>query len=151
VPAFEVVSAPVEIQVVRPLDLVLKLKGPVQAGAKLDDMVELTLANRSGKKVVLPEPGDERTMHLSFEVVTSAVDWNVGWFPPQFPGEGAPVLLPGQRVAVLSGDKVMTEEGRTLPAKTARIRAEMYWKAGELERSREVKSNWVEASVDWLP
>jgi hypothetical protein len=151
VPAFEVVSAPVEFEVVRPLDLVVRVRRPLKAHVetRLSDLLEVTLINNSDQRVEVSSPTLYGDAQLGVEM-----DGQLGGWAPrvseQRTQEGMrKVLKPGERVPVLGkGEFANGLDGswEYPQAETVRVRA-VYrtstWKAGAVIRSR-----WVTVRVE---
>jgi len=150
-PAFELVSAPLEIQIERPLDVVLSAKGQaaIQPGADLDSLFAITLSNRSGAAIPVPGPGEEMNVH--FEVRSARLSWwQARRYSPLLGAGRGQALRPAQEIALSASGDVAEGEGAPgfrQPLKV-QVRAEVsLWKYDD-PRRREVKSNWVEATME---
>jgi len=163
VPAFELVSAPVEFDVIRLLDLVLTVKAPlpVKAKAKISDLFDIRLVNRSKQPVEISSPTISADARLSFEIDIGG--WRPsldtgGWRPSLDTGGWRPsldtqkstygekiTLKPTEEVAVLGAGSFANGLDGTweypVPG-TIKVRARFYvstWRPAPV-----ILSNWVE-------
>ncbi len=140
VPAFDLISTPIEFDVERPLDLVLKAKPLVgdETAARISDFFDIRLTNRSKKAIEVTSPtlhGDPR-IFLEIEGQGMLVE-----LTKQKSQHGEKFILkPAQEVAVI-GDGLfangMDGTWEKPVSKTLRVRA------GYLSLSV-IYSNWVE-------
>jgi hypothetical protein len=150
VPAFEIISDPVEFDVVRPLDVRVQVKRALTAGVavRLSDLIEVTLVNQSREPVECASPTLHADARLGLEI-----EGEFGGWRPALPEQGSTygvrrVLKPGEAVPLLGrGDFANGLDGTwTYPqAGTVRLRAAYTtttWKPGA-----DIKSDWVEVRV----
>jgi hypothetical protein len=147
-PAFEVVSAPVVFEVVRPLEVVLKVRKPLQTRVqtRLSELFDVTLVNRSNDPVEVKSPTDSGDARLRFEIGGEFAGWR-----PMIGKKQAAVtraLKPGEAAALLgAGELANGFDGTwTYPvADTVRVRAVYHrstWKPASV-----IKSEWVKIRV----
>jgi hypothetical protein len=107
-PLFAIKSEPVEFEVVRPLDLKIKVKRPLKVGVeqKITDVIEVTVTNTTDRPITVTSPtqtadarlslrggGDENTSTTPFLTEWSAT---YGTKVELKPGETAVLLGPGE-------------------------------------------------------
>jgi len=143
-PAFELTSAPIEFEVIRPLDLLLTVKGPivVKKKTKASDLIEIRLVNHSEQALEVSTPNAEPVLSLFLDGQMP------GWGPtfsshkPTFaplglkPGQGEPVLGEGVLANGMDGDWEYPVPD------TIKIRARYYVSIGK--QVCELYSNWAE-------
>jgi hypothetical protein len=156
IPTFEVVSAPVEITILRPFELEVTVKAPlvITPTTPIDSVIDVTLTNESGSDLPVPGQGDEH--RISVEMETD--DWRWTWYSPwdrpsNLPFAQGQTLAPGEGVSVLKGVTVPVGEGRLGPItpKTimVRIRASVWTFRYDDPRHVAVRSAWIEAPIEW--
>jgi hypothetical protein len=151
-PAFEVVSEPVEVRIVRPLEAVLTVKGAlrVDGATAIGSELDLSLVNRSGEAIPLPGKGEEA--NIFFELSDRRGEWPGPWMWPKARLGEARALGPGESVSILSGEEAAGERGswRQRDGESMlRVRAAVRLSGAGDARGRAVKSNWVEAPLEW--
>jgi hypothetical protein len=105
VPAFAIVSKPVEFDVVRRLELQLKAKAPLRAKTrtKLSDFLDLRLVNSSGEQIAAPIPSYDGPVLLTLPFMAKVA--SIGSEPKiekRAAGDIEPVVLPpGQAISLL--------------------------------------------------
>jgi len=154
-PAFEVVSNPIEFTITRPVDIEVKLKGPLVIGpaTPLDSIIEATLVNRTGGDLPLPQRGDDHGVRVEVE----SGDWRWFWYSspsrPELSFTGQGDLRVGDGVSLFEGARVPLGEGWPIPDKnrqaTARIRASVWFWTDDDARRFSVRSRWIEVPVAW--
>ena len=144
VPAFELTSEPMEFDVLRPLDLVLTVKGSivVKTTRKASDLIEIRLVNRSGHALEVSNPNVSPLLSLRLDGKMS------GWGPmltsrkPTF----SPVTLkPGQEESVMGQGVLangMDGDWEYPVPDTIKLRARYYVSIGT--RVSVLYSNWAE-------
>lgn len=106
VPAFELVSAPVEFDVVRPLEVRVRVKRPLKVGeeARLSDLIDLTLVNVATAAVECHR-SDLNTSGPGDVVVSSEAGYQPKLSQQQGRRRGPLSLAPGKSVALIgAGD-----------------------------------------------
>ncbi len=105
-PLFEVASEPVELEVVRPLDVRVRVKRPLKVGeeAKVSDALDVTVTNTTGKPRAVGIPGAVRGYRLGIRVHTGTRQ-ETDWYsvPVADVPEATPTLQPGQSVSLTPG------------------------------------------------
>ena len=150
VPAFEIVSAPVEFQVVRPLDVVVKVKSILKVNQKtpLSEIFEVRLINRSKEPQQIQSP----TLHADARLLLE-IDGTMGGWRPTLESQASTygikhTLKPREQVALLGkGDFPNDLDGHwqyPVPDKV-RLRA-AYWRS-TWKPSSIIKSDWVTVQV----
>jgi hypothetical protein len=150
VPPFELVSAPLEIEIQRPLDLALSTTGPLQPGeqTKMDEAFALSLSNRAGGAFPLPVREEDARVH--FEIQGAGLRWGTGYNPAQIERGRGQDLAPGASVHVMAGPQSRADFSMP-PGKATRsvqVRAVMFLWPFQDPRHREIKSNWVTATLE---
>ena len=146
VPPFEIDSAPVEFDVVRPLDLVATAKGPaaVIGKSKISDVLDLRLVNRSDKPIEVPSPtlsADARLV-LEFEDMPRAFSIQNSTYGEKVtlkPAEEAGMIGVGRLANGLDGPWPSAAPGLVKVRASFRLST---WKP-----SPTIRSNWVEVKV----
>ncbi len=159
VPSFEIVSAPVEFDVVRPLDVRVKVKRVLKVHQKvrLSDLIEVVLVNQSRGPVECSSP-TRYDAHLGFDIRGQFRGWgltlNDGRSSPSGGGGPAPgprrALRPGEAVSLLGpGEFVNGLDGTwEYPVEdTVRLRAVYSTPTSDEERAS-IRSEWVEIRVE---
>jgi hypothetical protein len=151
VPDFEIVSAPVEFEVVRPLELKVRVKKAlkVKAQTRLSDLLEVTLLNQSST----PQPVTVPTLHGDARLEIEIDGQLGGWRPEvskQLNKEGKQhVLKPGQKTSLFGRGPLANglDGSWSYPIPdTVRLRAiyrRSTWKPASV-----IKSSWVEVKVE---
>jgi hypothetical protein len=149
VPAFELVSIPVEFEVVRPLDLVLTVKAPMTANTTvtISDLFNIRLENRSMEPIDVSSPTTSADASLMFEI-----DGPFGG-PPTLETQrnvyGEKITLkPSEGVSLLGNDSFANGLDGTweLPkAGTVKVRAKYY--DSTRRNGPGIHSNWVEINA----
>jgi hypothetical protein len=150
VPVFELVSVPVEFDVVRPLDLMLTVKAPltVKAKAKISDLFDIRIVNRSKQPVEISSPTISADARLSFEVEGQFGGWRPS-IDTQKTTYGEKIALkPNEKIAVLGPGIFANDLDGTWEypvADTIKVRASFHvstWRPAPV-----IQSNWVEIKV----
>ena len=154
VPGFEIVSKPVEFDVVRPLGIRVKVRMPlkVHAQTRLSDLLEITLVNQSKAPIACSSPTLHATGRLRLEI-----EGQFGGWPPHLteqrstygikrtlkPGESEPLLGPGDFANGVDGtweypveDKVRLRASYSMSAGDGGMLIPLIW------------SDWVEVRVE---
>lgn len=151
VPAFEIVSSPIEFEVVRPLDLVLKPKAPLKIKSKttLSEILDVQLVNRSNKPIEVASATLSADARLQLEIEGQFGGWapnlnkqntTYGIKKSLEPGNAVSLLGAGDLANGLDGDWEYPVED------TVKIRAIYHastWKPAAI-----IKSEWVEVKVE---
>jgi hypothetical protein len=151
VPAFEVISDPLEFDVIRPLDIRVKVKWALKAKVetRLSDLVEVVLVNQSADPVTCSSP----TLHAGTPLRLE-IDGEYGGWPPTLteerstygvrrqvkPGESVPLLGPGEFANGMDGTWTYPKEGKV------RLRAVFLVPLEPWHWAR-IQSEWVEVRV----
>jgi hypothetical protein len=151
VPAFAVASDPVEFDVVRPLDVGVRVKGrlKVHTKARLSDLLEVTLANQSRAPVTCTSPTLHGDARLGLEIQGEFAGWRPSIDAERAPDGAARALKPGEAVPLLGPGAFANGLDGTweypVPG-TVRVRA-VYttttWKPGA-----SIRSEWAEVRVE---
>jgi len=147
-PAFELVSKPVEFEVLRPLDVVLSVKKPLKAKTKtrLSEILDVKLANRSKGGIEVTAPTLSADARLSFETDGSAA--------PKLSEQDQPygkkqLLNPGDEAAIL-GDAPLSNgvDGTWKCNKPGKVKLRAVYTTSTWEPGAVIKSGWVELEVE---
>lgn len=151
VPQFELVSNPIEFEVIRPVDLEIRVKSPMKAGVKhrLSDILEVDVINRSSIARELAHPSGYPWPRLHIDL-----EGDFGGWRPRFeesPGDdwpsckNLPILLPPGSKAALIGVKQLDGSWEYPRADKVKVRA--CFMVGERGGPPVVMSDWVEIRV----
>jgi hypothetical protein len=104
VPVFKLASGPVEFEVVRPLDVRLRVKQPLKVGvdARVSDVIEVTVTNTSDKPRGVGAPSRARDYGLSLMTDTTFVRGSYEATNADLP-ESFKTLGPGETTTLLGG------------------------------------------------
>jgi len=145
-PAFELVSKPVEFEVLRPLDVVLSVKKPLKAKTKtrLSEILDVKLVNRSKGGIEVTAPTLSADARLSFETDGAA---------PTLSEQDQPygkkrLLNPGDEAAIL-GDAPLANgvDGTWKCNKPGKVKLRAVYTASTWKPGAVIKSEWVEVEV----
>lgn len=150
VPAFEVVSKPVEFEVVQPFEVRLKVKGTLTANKwrKLSELFEVQLVNRSREaiEVAVPTVAGESTLGFQCEGTSGGPAMNVE--KQKSAERDTMTLKPGQVVAVLGTGKFANGlDGTWAHYTPATIKVRACFQASAGRYAPVVCSNWAELKV----
>ena len=144
IPAFELTSEPMEFDVIRPLDLLLTVKGPivVKKKTKVSDLIEIRLVDRSDQALEVSTPNVQPLLSLR-------LDGKMPGWGPTFSSRRATFaplgLKPGQDESVM-GEGVLANgmdgDWEYPVPDTIEIRARYYVSIGQ--RVSVLYSNWAE-------
>ena len=139
-PGFHLVSSPVTIRVVRPLDLVLKAIKPRLAAGwshRLSKILTVTVTNRSKKPVAVTSGADE----LRFEL-----EGNHGRAPRiDTSSKPAPISLrPGQTASLLGAGRL---DGQWSYPEAGKLRVRVVYTPSSPAAHGEIASGWVELEL----
>lgn len=154
-PSFEVASAPVEVTVVRPIDLEVTFKAPlvITPSTPVDSVLDVTLTNGLRIDLPLPAAGEEHGISLEIEAGDWRWSWHSMWDRPSLPFAQGQDLKSGASISVLKGVTIpVGHEGRGTIAPngtTARVRASLWTFRYNDPRRVTVRSDWVEAPIAW--
>lgn len=139
VPAFHLISAPLELEIVRPIDLVLRAKPRAGRATRLSQAFELTLENHGAAARTLPLPNATNVRVLARRGDEQSALQDPEWERHERQAELA--LSRGESVSVL-GDDLDFELPAELwsDALEINVRLELGAAAGHLE------TGWVRAS-----
>ena len=151
VPAFEIVSAAVLFDVVRPLDVRVKVKRALKVHVKtsLSDLLEVTLVNQSKEAIEVSSPTLHANARVGFEIEGEFAGWSPDLSEQQSsygirralkPGEAIPLIGPDRFANGLDGSWEYPVEGKV------RLRA-MYITTTWQPRAT-ILSEWVEVRVE---
>lgn len=148
IPAYSLTSAPLEIEIVHPYGLELRLKGPLPSasGAALGPAVDVVVENRSSspRPVGTPETGAQ----LWLEVVSTDSHAPHSLYTATAPTYASTERLPAGAKTTIVTARTSTDTGWILPAsRVQRVRA--IWRiwdrdGNEEPNQRRVESPWVE-------
>jgi hypothetical protein len=155
VPLFELTSEPIEFEVFRPLDVRVRVKGPMKANVehRLSDVLDVTVVNLTPAAVPLSDPSGYPSPHLAFELDGTLGGWRPSFydsFGRKDPFAGScrnlPTELPtGNEVSLLGADRLDGAWEYPRP-ETVRVRAS--FRPGVRDKSAVVRSEWVDLRVD---
>lgn len=151
VPPFEIISAPLVFDVVRPLDVRVKVKRSliVDVETHLSDLLEITLVNQSSKPIECSSPTLYADARLYLEIEGEFGGWRPNLSQERSadgirqkvkPGEAVPLLGSSEFANGLDGTWVYPKEGKV------RLRAGFTpttWKG-----MTRILSEWVEVRVE---
>lgn len=146
-PVFELVSQPLEFDVVRPLDLVLSVKSAlrVKEPSKMSDLFDLKLINRSRQSFEISSPALSTGTYLVFESNGVYGGWRPMLGRRRDTDGGKTLLAPGKAVALLGESTFANGTDGTweypIPD-TVKVRAMLY--APRHDPPTALLSNWVE-------
>lgn len=146
-PPFELVSKPVEFEVLRPLDVVVTVKKPLKARTKtrLSEILDVKLVNRSKGGIEVMAPTLSADARLSFETD--------GGPAPTLSEQDQPygkrqLLNPGDEAAIL-GDAALSNgvDGTWKVNKPGKVKLRAVYTTSTWEPAAVIKSGWVEVEV----
>lgn len=151
IPAFEIVSEPIDLEVVRPLDVVVKVKTDLEVHAKttLSELLSIELVNRSEKPVEVTSPTLHGGSRLSLEIQGQFGGWRPDLTKQRSKNEVKLTLKPDQSLAVLGeGEFANGLDGEwEYPVEdTVKVRA--VYRASMGNTGAVIKSDWVEVKVE---
>jgi hypothetical protein len=149
VPLFEVTSEPVEFEVIRPLDVRIRVKRPMKAQVeqRLSDVMDVIVVNLTsgevpfaGTVVWLDLKGTYAGWRPSYREASGASNSFSGWYR-----KPSATLPAGGEVSLFGPDRV--DGTWTYPvAETIRVRAVIHTQSGQ--SLAEVRSEWVEVQIE---
>lgn len=151
VPPFKLTSNPVEFEVVRPLDVQVRVKRPLRAGERtcLSDVIAVRLVNQSGHPIRCSSPtlSADARLSLVFDGEGQA------WFPTSAgqtttygvtydlqPGEEVPLIGPGEFPNGMDGTWTYPKAGR--------VRVRAVYTSSTWTNGPTVRSDWAEVRVE---
>ena len=151
IPAFEITSAPIELEVVRPLDIRVKMKSLMKVKRKttISEVLDIHLVNGSQKPIVVSSPTLSADARLRLEIKGEFPGWppslieqktTYGMKQELKPGEKVPLLGAGEFANGMDGFWEYPVED------TVKLRAIYYcatWKPASV-----IISDWVEINVE---
>lgn len=148
---FELVSNPIEFDVIRPLDVRLTVRRAVKVNqeVRLSDLLDVRLANLSAEPIACKSPTLHADARLHLEVEGKHLNRHVeltvqstvyGVNHVLQPGEVVPVLGPGDFANGLDG-------GWTHP-RAERVRVRVVYTTATWDRGSRIASEWVEVVVE---
>lgn len=151
VPAFTLASDPIEFEVVRPLDLRVRVTGRLKAGvaARLSDVLEVTLVNQSTEPAAYTPPtvgGDTQ--------VGVAVDGPDDGPPLRISEHGAGggrprTLRPGEAVRFVGpGESSLGFDGRWERSRAGAVRVAAVYRTATADALIRLESEWAEVVVE---
>lgn len=103
IPAFEIVSPPIELEIRRPLDITVTIKSPMKANSKnrLSDILDIQLENRSAFPIEVCSPTLSADARLELQIRGIFNGW-----PPTLRDQNTTygikiILMPGEKIAAL--------------------------------------------------
>lgn len=147
IPTFELTSAPIEMKLVRPLDVKISVKKnlKIKTSTPLSELFDVRLINASKESQTLVEPTVSGDARLHFEIDGEMPGWAPVIDPSSDSKSVQRTLKPGRGISLL-GDDARIQGAWEYPVEdTVRVRA-VYttstWKPGSV-----VMSDWVEIEV----
>ena len=151
VPNFEITSAPVVFDVVRPLDVRVKVKKALRANkeTRLPDLIEVVLVNQSPEPVECSSPISAASLHFRIDI-----DGQYGGWKPilseQGIGQGiCRMLKPGDTVSLLGPDKFANGLDGTwiYPAEDI-VKVRAVYGNRACKPGASIQSDWVKVRVE---
>lgn len=150
IPVFQVTSAPVMLNVERPLDVRLKVKSEliVDQAIRLTDLFDVTLVNVSDRNIKVFSPTLDSDAHLSFEVR----DNNALWQPAinqQADTYGIErIIKPKETLSLLGDDRFANGvDGNCTSSQPGTVKVRAVYRLSTLKPAPIVKSDWVEVKA----
>lgn len=150
VPAFEIVSEPIALEVVRPLDVVVKAKSPlkVKTKTKLSDIFDVKLINRSKKPLEVQSPTLHGDARLRLEI-----EGKFGWHPDiseQETKQGIEkTLKPNESVSILcAGGFNNGLDGTWKYPVEEVVKVRAIYHASTSKHGAVIKSDWIDVKVE---
>jgi hypothetical protein len=156
VPPFALTSDPIEFEVVRPLDVRVRVKRSMKANVEylLSDILDMTAVNLTSGAVPFADPLGYPTPRVSFEL-----DATTGGWPPSFyewpsgrrsPFAGSCRNLPaelaaGSEVPLLGTDRL---DGTWINPRPGTVRVRAVFRPGVRDSRAAIMSEWVEVKVE---
>jgi len=147
-PAFELVSKPVEFEVLRPLDVVVSVKKPLKANTptRLSEILDVKLVNRSKGGIHVTAPTLSGDARLTFEIeadgaapTLSEQDQPYGKKQLLNPGDEAAILGDAPLANGIDGTWEYPNPGKV---KLRAVYTTSTWKPGAV-----INSEWLEVEV----
>jgi hypothetical protein len=153
VPAFEIVSVPVELEVVRPLDLQLRVRRPLATGVptRLSDLFDVTLVNRSNGPVRVTEPTLAADARLELEIDGAFGGWRPTINTQRRNQAVTRALKPGESAALLGKGELANLDGTWTYPKAGVVRVRAVYRASTWKAGPTIRSKWVEVKVEGEP
>jgi len=147
-PAFELVSKPVEFEVLRPLDVVVSVKKPLKANTptRLSEILDVKLVNRSKGGIHVTAPTLSGDARLTFEI---EADGAAPTLSEQDQPYGKKQLLnPGDEAAIL-GDAPLANgiDGTWEYPNPGKVELRAVYTTSTWKPGAAIKSEWLEVEV----
>jgi hypothetical protein len=152
IPNFELSAAPLEIEVVRPLDVKLTVKSPGKANTSplISDLFAVDLVNRSKAPVAVTSPTVSADAKLYFEVKEAKDGITLQQFGKSASTYGIKkTLAPGEKVPLLGqGDFANGIDGPWELGKAREVQVRAVYELSTWKPSSIVKSDWVAWTIE---
>lgn len=150
VPPFGLVSAPVELEIVCPLELRVSVQRPLQVGVrtKLSQVIAVVLTNVSAAPIEIASPSRGGKGRLELEITVGHPGWNWEWNDGETRQGEERMLSPGESVSLLGSEGFsngMDGEWEDPTRGFARVRA--IYRCYHWQPTSVIKSPWVEVPI----
>lgn len=151
VPNFEIVSDPVVFDVVRPLDVRVKVRQALKAHvkARLSDLLEITLVNQSSEPIVCSSPTLHADARLHLEIEGEFGGWRPKLSKQRSTDGIQRQLKPGEAVSLLGPDEFANGlDGAWVYPKEGKVRLRAGFMPTTWKGNARILSDWVEVRVE---
>jgi hypothetical protein len=151
VPAFEIVSAPVEFDVVRPLDLVVTVRRPMRSETitGLADLLAVTLVNQSEVPMHVTAPTLAGNARVDFEIDGEFAGWRPNVSKARDSNAVNATLKPGEKASLLGkGELANGIDGTWEYPTEGVVRLRAVYRRSTWKNRSVILSDWVEVKVE---